>query len=67
LRLDWLARIFAKFFADVFLLLESQATGKSENDDINTGDLWWAWVDLNLPPSQSALAATVEVSSILFN
>ena len=34
LRLDWLARIFAKFFADVFLL-ESQATGKSENDDIN--------------------------------
>lgn len=43
MRLDWLARIFAKFCADVFLL-ESQATGKSEKDDINTGDLWWAWI-----------------------
>jgi len=24
--------------------------GKSENRRINTGDLWWAWVDLNHRP-----------------
>ena len=23
---------------------------KSENDRINTGDFWWAWVDLNHRP-----------------
>jgi hypothetical protein len=28
-------------------LSSSPATGKTENDRINTGDLWWAWVDLN--------------------
>ena len=35
LRLDWFARIFA----DVSLL-ESQATGKSEKDDINERPGW---------------------------
>ncbi len=25
-------------------------SAKSENDRINTGDLWWAWVDLNHRP-----------------
>jgi hypothetical protein len=25
-------------------------SGKSENDRINTDDLWWAWVDLNHRP-----------------
>ena len=24
--------------------------GKSENGRIDTGDLWWAWVDLNHRP-----------------
>ena len=49
MRIDWLAGIFGKVLANVFLL-GSQATGKSENDRINTGDLWWAWVDLNHRP-----------------
>jgi hypothetical protein len=25
-------------------------SGKSEKDRINTGDLWWAWVDLSHRP-----------------
>ena len=29
---------------------ESPASRKSENHRINTGDLWWAWVDLNHRP-----------------
>ena len=44
-----LARIFGKFLANGFFS-ESPATGKSENHRINTGDLWWAWVDLNHRP-----------------
>ena len=44
-----LARIFGKFLANGFWS-EGTASGKSENDRINTGDLWWAWVDLNHRP-----------------
>ena len=36
-----LARIFGKFLANGFLS-EGTASGKSENDLINTGELWWA-------------------------
>ena len=39
---------FLPNFSQMSFLLESQATGESENDDINTG--WWAWVDLNHRP-----------------
>ena len=45
LRLNRLARIFGKFLASGFFDDE-----KSENHRINTGDLWWAWVDLNHRP-----------------
>ena len=38
-------QIFGKW-----LLSEGTASGKSENDRINTGDFWWAWVDLNHRP-----------------
>ena len=31
-------------------LSSSPATRKTENDRINTGNLWWAWVDLNYRP-----------------
>jgi hypothetical protein len=31
-------------------LREIPEKGKSENGRINTGDLWWAWVDLNHQP-----------------
>src|SRR5882724_12283358 len=31
-------------------LREIPDKGKSENGRINTGDLWWAWVDLNHQP-----------------
>src|SRR6266403_4961576 len=31
-------------------LREIPEKGKSENGRINTGDLWWAWVDLNHRP-----------------
>jgi hypothetical protein len=47
--LSQLARIFGKFLASGFLS-KGTAIGKSENDRINTGDLWWAWVDLNHRP-----------------
>jgi hypothetical protein len=33
-----------------WFLSEGPANGKSENDRINTEDLWWAWVDLNHRP-----------------
>jgi hypothetical protein len=44
-----LARIFGKFLANGFLS-ENGLIGKSWNHRINTGDLWWAWVDLNHRP-----------------
>jgi hypothetical protein len=43
------ARIFGKFLANGFLS-EGTSGGRSENGRINTGDLWWAWVDLNHRP-----------------
>ena len=49
LRVYRLARIFGKFLANGFLS-EWLAIGESENDRINTGELWWAWVDLNHRP-----------------
>ena len=49
LRLNRLARIFGKFLASGFFD-EGTASEKSENRRINTGDLWWAWVDLNHRP-----------------
>ena len=49
LRLNRLARIFGKFLASGFFD-EGTASEKSENHRINTGDLWWAWVDLNHRP-----------------
>ena len=49
LRLYWLARKVGNLLANGFLS-SSPATGKTENDRINTGDCWWAWVDLNHRP-----------------
>lgn len=46
LRLNRLARVFGKFLASGFFD-EGRASEKSEYHRINTGDLWWAWVDLN--------------------
>jgi hypothetical protein len=43
------ARIFGKFLANDSLSA-SPVSAKSANDRINTGDLWWAWVDLNHRP-----------------
>jgi hypothetical protein len=33
-----------------WFLSEKPANRKSENNRINTGNLWWAWVDLNHRP-----------------
>ena len=44
-----LARIFGKFLANDFLRVTA-AGDTIANDRINTGDLWWAWVDLNHRP-----------------
>jgi hypothetical protein len=49
LRLNRLVRIFGKFLASG-LFDEGTAREKSENHRINTGDFWWAWVDLNHRP-----------------
>ena len=38
-------QIFGKRFID-----EGMASEKGENHRINTGDFWWAWVDLNHRP-----------------
>jgi hypothetical protein len=46
---DRRARIFGKFLANDSLSA-SPVSAKSANDRINTGDLWWAWVDLNHRP-----------------
>jgi hypothetical protein len=48
-RLDGLARIFGKFLANSFFERIPENV-ESPNDRINTGDLWWAWVDLNHRP-----------------
>jgi hypothetical protein len=49
LRLCRLARKVGKELANGFLS-KRPANRKSENGRINTGDLWWAWVDLNHRP-----------------
>ena len=49
LQLNRLARIFGKFLASGFFD-EGMASEKNENHRINTGDLWWAWMDLNHRP-----------------
>jgi hypothetical protein len=49
LRLYPLARIFGKFLAKSFLRM-NETRGGIRNNRVNTGDLWWAWVDLNHRP-----------------
>ena len=49
LQLNRLARIFGKLLASGFFD-EGMASEKSDNHRINTGDFWWAWVDLNHRP-----------------
>jgi hypothetical protein len=48
-RLDGLARIFGKFLANSFSRVNAMGDG-IRNTRMNTGDLWWAWVDLNHRP-----------------
>jgi len=45
----WACRIVGKFLANSFSRVNAMA-GRARNTRINTGEFWWAWVDLNHRP-----------------
>src|SRR5271169_2717211 len=63
-RLEGLARIFGKFLANSFSRVNATG-GRIRDTRINTGDLWWAWVDLNHRPRpyQGAIYDAISVLS----